>query len=153
MSTKKREFKPSKRETKKLKSSGKNANTSDYDENHALAKEKYDLLRQIDFLNSIILNTKLKEPNKSKDQFVKKRKQLHIHKKDEPGTIKRTQFRTGLKLRSKFYERYRIKTFKPHDRYEVEKVGEHEGPHLTSSAVDFTRIGQPLIPDAFTTAI
>ncbi|GFV66261.1 hypothetical protein TNCV_4074601 [Trichonephila clavipes] len=58
MSTKKLEIKPSKRKTKKLKSSGRNANkTSDRDENQALAKEKNNLLRQIDFLNSIILDT------------------------------------------------------------------------------------------------
>ncbi|GFX36871.1 hypothetical protein TNCV_4000311 [Trichonephila clavipes] len=72
MSTKEREIKPSKRKIKKLKSSGRNANkTSDSDENQAFAKEKNDLLRQIDFLNSIILDTKLKEPNKSKAQFFK----------------------------------------------------------------------------------
>ncbi|GFV14555.1 hypothetical protein TNCV_3999061 [Trichonephila clavipes] len=71
MSTKEREIKPSMRKTKKLKSSGRNANkTSDSDENQALGKEKNDLLRQIDFLNSIILDTKLKEPNKSKAQFA-----------------------------------------------------------------------------------
>ncbi|GFW28668.1 uncharacterized protein TNCV_3713831 [Trichonephila clavipes] len=65
MSTKEREINPSKRKTKKSKSSGRNANkTSDSDENQALAKEKNVLLRQIDFLNSIILDTKLKEPNK-----------------------------------------------------------------------------------------
>ncbi|GFT75275.1 hypothetical protein TNCV_950931 [Trichonephila clavipes] len=56
MSTKEREFKPSKRKTKKLKPSGKNDNkTSDSDENQTLAKEKNDLLRQIDFLNCIVL--------------------------------------------------------------------------------------------------
>ncbi|GFU74952.1 hypothetical protein TNCV_3752041 [Trichonephila clavipes] len=72
MSTKEREINPSKRKTKKSKSSGRNANkTSDSDENQAIAKEKNDLLRQIDFLNSIILDTKLKEPNKSKAQFFK----------------------------------------------------------------------------------
>ncbi|GFX83779.1 hypothetical protein TNCV_350431 [Trichonephila clavipes] len=80
MSTKEREINPSKRKTKKSKSIGRNANkTSDSDENQALAKEKNDLLRQIEFLNSIILDTKLKEPNKSKAHFVKKRK--HIYKK------------------------------------------------------------------------
>ncbi|GFS71986.1 hypothetical protein TNCV_2676531 [Trichonephila clavipes] len=78
MSTKEREINPSKRKAKKSKSSGRNANkTSDSDENQAIAKEKNDLLRQIDFLNSIILDTKLKEPNKSKAQFFKKRRQLH----------------------------------------------------------------------------
>ncbi|GFX05199.1 hypothetical protein TNCV_1248101 [Trichonephila clavipes] len=116
-------------------SSGRNANkTSDSDENQAFAKEKNDLLRQIDFLNSIILDTKLKEPNKSKAHFVKKRKQ-HIYKKDEPVTIRRTQFGTQLKLRPKFCEPYLIKTVKPHDR----NVGQHEGPHLTSTAVDFMK--------------
>ncbi|GFX83753.1 hypothetical protein TNCV_350171 [Trichonephila clavipes] len=57
-----------------------------------LAKEKNDLLRQIGFLNFIILDTKLKEPNKSKSHFVKKRRQLREYKKDEPVTIKRTHF-------------------------------------------------------------
>ncbi|GFW22497.1 uncharacterized protein TNCV_2170311 [Trichonephila clavipes] len=137
MSTKELEIKPSKRKTKKLKSSGRNANkTSDSDENQALAKEKKGLLRQIDFLNCIILDTKLKEPNKSKAHFVKKRKQ-HIYKKDEPVTIKRTQFRTRLKLRPNFYGPNLI--VKRHDRYEVEKVGQHEGLHLTSIAVDFMK--------------
>ncbi|GFX54610.1 hypothetical protein TNCV_792961 [Trichonephila clavipes] len=66
MSTKKREINPSKCKTKKSKSTGRNANKTSYsDENQALAKEKKDLLRQIDFLNSIILDTKLKDPNKS----------------------------------------------------------------------------------------
>ncbi|GFY32915.1 hypothetical protein TNCV_4025391 [Trichonephila clavipes] len=44
-----------------------------------------------------------------------------------------------LTLRPKFYGPYRIKTVKPHDRYEVEKVGHHEGPHLTSTAVNFMK--------------
>ncbi|GFV09980.1 hypothetical protein TNCV_1952911 [Trichonephila clavipes] len=54
-------------ETKKSKSSGRNANkTSHSDENQALAREKNVLLRQIDFLNSIIwMQLKEEEPNKS----------------------------------------------------------------------------------------
>ncbi|GFX21696.1 hypothetical protein TNCV_1200761 [Trichonephila clavipes] len=73
MSTKEREIKSSKRKTKKLKSSGRNANkTSDGDENQALAKEKNYLLRQIDLLNSIILDTKLKEPKRVKLSSLKK---------------------------------------------------------------------------------
>ncbi|GFV90286.1 uncharacterized protein TNCV_4380011 [Trichonephila clavipes] len=113
MSTKEREINPSKRKAKKSKSSGRNANKTSYsDENQALAKEKNVWLRQIDFLNSIILDTKLKESNKSKAHFVKKRKQ-HIYKKDEPVTIKRTQFRTRLKLRPNFYRPYLIKIVKP----------------------------------------
>ncbi|GFW62432.1 hypothetical protein TNCV_291061 [Trichonephila clavipes] len=137
MSTKEREIKPTKRKIKKPKSSGRNANkTSDSDVNQAFAKEKNDLLRQIDFLNSIIVDTKLKEPNKSKAQFFKKRRQLHKYKKHESVG---TQSGTQLKLRSKFCEPYLIKTVKPHDRNEVKNVGQHEGPHLTSTAVDFMK--------------
>ncbi|GFU91649.1 putative blastopia polyprotein [Trichonephila clavipes] len=140
MSTKEREINPSKHKTKKSKSSGRNANkTSDSDENQAIAKEKNYLLRQIDFVNSIILDTKLKEPNKSKAQFFKKRRQPHKYKKHESVTIRRTQFGTQLKLRPKFCEPYLIKTVKPHDRNEVKNVGQHEGPHLTSTAVDFMK--------------
>ncbi|GFU81712.1 hypothetical protein TNCV_3086241 [Trichonephila clavipes] len=140
MSTKEREIKPSKRKIKKLKSSGRNANkTSDSDENQALAKEKNDFLRQIDFLNSIILDTKLKEPNKSKAQLFKKRRQLHKYKKQESVTIRRTQCGIRLKLRPKFCEPYLIKTVKPHGRNEVKNVRQHEGPHLTSAAVDFMK--------------
>ncbi|GFU39646.1 hypothetical protein TNCV_2637961 [Trichonephila clavipes] len=137
MSTKEREIKPNKRKTKKSKSSGRNANkTSDSDENEAIAKEKNDLLRQIDFLNSIILDTKLKEPNKSKAQFFKNAEN-YTNKKHE--TVRRTQFGTQLKLQPKFCEPYLIKTVKPHDRNEVKNVGQHEGPHLTSTAVDFMK--------------
>ncbi|GFW17619.1 hypothetical protein TNCV_2651761 [Trichonephila clavipes] len=115
MSTKEREIKPSKRKTKKLKSSGRNANkTRDSGENQVLAKEKNDLLRQVDFLNSIILDTKLKEPSKSKSHFFKKRRQQHKYKKDEPVAVKRTQFGARLKLRPKFCEPYLIKAVKPH---------------------------------------
>ncbi|GFY72883.1 hypothetical protein TNIN_196571 [Trichonephila inaurata madagascariensis] len=85
MSTKKQEIKPSKRKTKKLKFSGRNVNkTSDSDENQAIAKEKNDLLRQIDFLNSIILDTKLKEPNKSiKTSSLKNANYIYIKKANQ----------------------------------------------------------------------
>ncbi|GFV05011.1 hypothetical protein TNCV_757961 [Trichonephila clavipes] len=90
-STKEREINPSKRKAKKSKSRGRNANkTSHSDENQAFAKEKMICLDRLIF-NSIILDTKLKEPNKSKAHFVKNAKQ-HIYKKDEPVTIRRTQF-------------------------------------------------------------
>ncbi|GFT87499.1 hypothetical protein TNCV_1638871 [Trichonephila clavipes] len=136
MSTKEREINPSKRKTKKSKSSGRNANkTSDSGENQAIAKEKNDLLRQIDFLNSIILDTKLKEPNKSKAQFFKNADNYTNIKT----RISKNTVRTQLKLRSKFCEPYLIKTVKPHDRNEVKNVGQHEGPHLTSTAVDFMK--------------
>ncbi|GFW92407.1 hypothetical protein TNCV_4920361 [Trichonephila clavipes] len=65
MSTKGREINPSKRKTKKLKYSGRNANIASVSDENCLAKEKNDLLKQINFLNSILLDTKLKETNKT----------------------------------------------------------------------------------------
>ncbi|GFX89349.1 hypothetical protein TNCV_2201911 [Trichonephila clavipes] len=118
----------------KLEENGRNANkTSDSDENQALAKEKNDLLRQIDFLNSVILDTKLKEPNKKKVLFVKKRKQLHIDKKRRTSDNQNNPVRNRTKLRP--------------------KVGQQEGSHLTSTVVDFMKRWSPLMPDDFMIAI
>ncbi|GFX40307.1 hypothetical protein TNCV_4319401 [Trichonephila clavipes] len=143
MSTKEREIKPSKCKTKKLKSSGRNANkTRDIDENQALAKEKNELLRQIDFLNYIILDTKLKDPSKSKAQFVKKRKQ-HIYKKDEPVTMKSTQYGTQLKLRPNFYGSYLLRPLNPMIDMKWERC-------VNTKALI---LYQQLMPDDFTFAI
>ncbi|GFS95118.1 hypothetical protein TNCV_2704731 [Trichonephila clavipes] len=132
MSTKEREIKPSKHKTK-LKSSGRNANkTSDSDENQALAKEKNDLLRQIDFLNSIILDTKLKGPNKSKAQFVKKRKQLHIYKKRRINDNQNNPIRNRTQIKTQG------------------RSTQGSSSYILSTS---RRSGQPLMPDDFMIAI
>jgi len=53
--------------------------------------------------------------------------------------IKRTQFGPGLKLRNKFLGPYRITKIMRNDRYTVEKVGEHEGPQVTSTSADYMK--------------
>ncbi|GFY16929.1 hypothetical protein TNCV_3689871 [Trichonephila clavipes] len=68
MSTKEREIKPIKRKTKKLKSSGRNSNKTS-DENQALAKDKNDLLRQIDLLR---LHAHGYEVERAKQDFERK---------------------------------------------------------------------------------
>ncbi|GFY42622.1 hypothetical protein TNIN_16511 [Trichonephila inaurata madagascariensis] len=78
MATKEREINSSQRKTKKLKSSGRNANKTS-DENRALAKEKNVICLDIDFLNSIILDTKLKDPNKSKSHSSLKKANNHTY--------------------------------------------------------------------------
>ncbi|GFX65364.1 hypothetical protein TNCV_3169111 [Trichonephila clavipes] len=68
--------------TNKLKSSGRNVNkTSDSDGKRDLVKEKNYLFRQNDFLNSMILDTKLKEPNKSEAHFVKNANYTYIKRR------------------------------------------------------------------------
>lgn len=50
--------------------------------------------------------------------------------------IERVQFGTGLKIRPKFFGPYRITASKGFDRYDVQKVGEHDGPKTTNTSAD-----------------
>lgn len=50
--------------------------------------------------------------------------------------IKRTQFGTGLKIARKYLGPYKVKKIGVNERYEVEKVGEHEGPITTTTSAD-----------------
>ncbi|GFV07015.1 hypothetical protein TNCV_2663941 [Trichonephila clavipes] len=43
------------------------------------------------------------------------------------------KFRTGLKLRPKYFGPYEVTKVNKHDRYEVQKIGQHEGPNFTCS--------------------
>jgi len=77
---------------------------------------------------------KLQEENRR--QFNRRRKKARKYNKGDLVAIQRTQSGPGLKLRSKFLGPYRVTKVKPNDRYDVEKVGIHEGPMITSTAAD-----------------
>jgi len=53
--------------------------------------------------------------------------------------IKRTQFGPGSKLRGHYVGPYRISQVKGHDRYEMIRESEGEGPRITTSSVDQMR--------------
>ncbi|GBM76597.1 Transposon Tf2-9 polyprotein [Araneus ventricosus] len=57
--------------------------------------------------------------------------------------IQRTQFGTGLNLRPRFLGPYRIVKVKPRNRYDLEKVGNHDGPKLTNSSADLMKFYSP----------
>ncbi|GBN96450.1 Retrovirus-related Pol polyprotein from transposon 17.6, partial [Araneus ventricosus] len=57
--------------------------------------------------------------------------------------IQRTQFGVGLKLRPRFLGPYRIVKVKPRNRYDLEKVGNHDGPKLTNSSADLMKFYSP----------
>ncbi|GIY08686.1 hypothetical protein CEXT_426951 [Caerostris extrusa] len=75
----------------------------------------------------------LKQISKAQYDKKKKRKKSNTFKENDVAII-RTQF--VRKLRPNFYGLYRL-SIKPNGRYEVEKVGQLDGPHVTSIAVDF----------------
>ncbi len=53
--------------------------------------------------------------------------------------IQRTQFGSVLKLYPKFLGPYEVTIIKRNDRYGVAKIGEHEGPNITSSSADMMK--------------
>ncbi|GFT70022.1 retrovirus-related Pol polyprotein from transposon 297 [Trichonephila clavipes] len=69
----------------------------------------------------------------NKKQYNKHRKPAYNYKPGDTVAIQRTQFGTGLKLRPKYFGPYEVTKVNKHDRYEVQKIGQHEGPNFTCS--------------------
>lgn len=83
--------------------------------------------------------------------FNRKRKPARQYNVGDLIAIQRTQFGTGLKLQPRFLGPYEITKVKQKDRYEVKKVGDHEGPHLTSTSADLMKPWVQDVDDQFTT--
>lgn len=75
----------------------------------------------------------------NKKEYDRRRTKPRQYKEDDLVAIRRTQFKPGTKLYPKFLGPYRVKSVLRNDRY-VEKVGEGEGPHETSTAVDSMKL-------------
>ncbi|GFU22189.1 hypothetical protein TNCV_2060591 [Trichonephila clavipes] len=69
-------------------------------------------------------------------QYNKHRKPAYNYKPGDTVAIQRTQFGTGLKLRPKYFGPYEVTKVNKHDRYEVQKIGQHAGPNVTSTSAD-----------------
>ncbi|GFS61121.1 transposon Tf2-9 polyprotein [Trichonephila clavipes] len=74
----------------------------------------------------------------NKKQYNKHRKPAYNYKPGDTVAIQRTQFGTGLKLRPKYFGPYEVTKVNKHDRYEVQKIGQHEGPNFTCSPAPMT---------------
>ncbi|XP_074034151.1 uncharacterized protein [Leptinotarsa decemlineata] len=68
-----------------------------------------------------------------------RRKKAKNYKEGDLVAIKRTQFGPGLKLAKKFLGPYEVLKVKPNERYDVLKVGIHEGPIKTSTCAEFMK--------------
>lgn len=71
--------------------------------------------------------------------FNRRRKPASSYTVGDLVAIKRTQAGPGLKFVPKYLDPYRIKKVLRNDRYIVEKIGEHEGPHETSTAAEYIK--------------
>lgn len=71
--------------------------------------------------------------------FNRKRKEPTQYEIGELVAIKRTQFGTGLKFCPKYLGPYRITSVNAHDRYEVTKESEGEGPGVTTTSADYMK--------------
>ncbi|GFW08235.1 hypothetical protein TNCV_956661 [Trichonephila clavipes] len=78
----------------------------------------------------------LKFQEENRRTYNRKRKEAHLYKKDDLVVVMRTQFGNKLKLRIKYFGPYQETKVKPHDRYDVVKIGDHEGPNVTSASAD-----------------
>ncbi|GFT23874.1 transposon Tf2-11 polyprotein [Trichonephila clavipes] len=78
----------------------------------------------------------LKIQEENRRTYNRKRKEAHLYKKGDLVAIMKTQFGNKLKLRIKYFGPYQVTKVKPHDRYDVAKIGDHEGPNVTSASAD-----------------
>ncbi|GFV81789.1 retrovirus-related Pol polyprotein from transposon 17.6 [Trichonephila clavipes] len=78
----------------------------------------------------------LRLQDENKKQYNKHRKPTFNYKPGDTVAIQRTQFRTGQQLRPKYFGPYEVTKVNKYDRYEVQKIGQHEGPNVTSSSTD-----------------
>ncbi|GFT13271.1 transposon Tf2-6 polyprotein [Trichonephila clavipes] len=94
------------------------------------------LFQQRDNLRREAKQNILKIQEENRRTYNRKRKEAHLYKKGDLVAIMRTQFGNKLKLRIKYFGPYQVTKVKPHDRYDVAKIGDHEGPNVTSASAD-----------------
>lgn len=73
-------------------------------------------------------------------QYNKKAKPARSYKIGDIVAVKKTQFETAAKLKPKYVGPYRVVKINGKDRYQVERLGQGEGPGKTSSCADQMKI-------------
>ncbi|KAG5867576.1 hypothetical protein JTB14_033256 [Gonioctena quinquepunctata] len=77
------------------------------------------------------------EEMENRRTFNLRRRKPRLYKKGDLVAIERTHFGVGIKIQRKFLGPYEVTKMKPNDRYDVVKVGHHEGPLRTSTCAEF----------------
>lgn len=78
----------------------------------------------------------LRVQDENRRSFNAKRKPATQYSAGDLVAIKRTQFGGGLKLKANNFGPYEVIKSNGNDRYEVRKVGIHDGPYATTSSAD-----------------
>ncbi|KAG5889614.1 hypothetical protein JTB14_002004 [Gonioctena quinquepunctata] len=81
----------------------------------------------------------LKVQEENRRTYNLRKRKPRIYKKGDLVAIKRTQFVVGIKIQRKFLGPNEVTKMKPNDRYDVVKVGHHEGPVRTSTCAEFMK--------------
>ncbi|GFU32581.1 uncharacterized protein TNCV_3044691 [Trichonephila clavipes] len=92
------------------------------------------LLEQSEFLRNDAKKNIENLQSENTKTYNRRRKKSSLYKEGDLVAIQRTQFGAGLKLRPKFLGPYKVTKVNSKDRYEVEKVGQHEGPNSTTTS-------------------
>ncbi|GFV70460.1 hypothetical protein TNCV_4798791 [Trichonephila clavipes] len=98
-----------------------------------------ELLEQREFLRNDAKNNIETLQSENRKTYNRRRKKASLYKEGDLVAIQRTQFGAGLKLRPKFLGPYKVTKVNSKDRYEVEKVGQHEGPNSTTTSADLMK--------------
>ncbi|GFX17955.1 transposon Tf2-9 polyprotein [Trichonephila clavipes] len=95
-----------------------------------------ELLEQREFLRNDAKKNIETLQSENRKTYNRRRKKASLYKEDDLVAIQRTQFVAGLKLRPKFLGPHKVTKVNFKDRYEVEKVGQHERPNSTTTSAD-----------------
>ncbi|GFT78463.1 retrovirus-related Pol polyprotein from transposon 17.6 [Trichonephila clavipes] len=98
-----------------------------------------ELLEQREFLRNDAKKNIETLQSENRKTYNRGRKKASLYKEGDLVAIQRTQFGAGLILRPKFLDPYKVTKVNSKDRYEVEKVGQHEGPNSTTTSADLMK--------------
>ncbi|GFU23089.1 transposon Tf2-9 polyprotein [Trichonephila clavipes] len=101
-----------------------------------MAKE---LLEQREFLRNDAKKNIETLQSENRKTYNRRRNKASLYKEGDLVAIQRTQFGAGLKLRPKFLGPYKVTKVNSKDRYEVEKVGQHDRPNSTTTSDDLMK--------------
>ncbi|GFW07882.1 uncharacterized protein TNCV_3920151 [Trichonephila clavipes] len=101
-----------------------------------MAKE---LLEQREFLRNDAKKNIETLQSENRKTYNRRRKKTSLYKEGDLVAIQTIRFGAGLKLRPKFLGTYKVTKVNSKDRYEVEKVGQHEGPNSTTISADLMK--------------